>query len=148
MTKFKIKDEETNEEVELEIDLNEISVKQFENHNKLIQISDTMYLQMRYPKIDQLRGLAGVTEDKKSEALFGIMMSCIESVATEDEVYKLDDFSNKEVNEFIDSLSSKNIEDIKAFFDTIPVLRFEKEYTNSKGNKHKFVVEGVDSFFI
>ena len=77
------------------------------------------------------------------------MVKCIDClVEDEDTVYKFSDFSEKEVTEFMDSLTGDTINGIKKFFETTPVMRIELPYTNSKGNNKTFVVEGVQSFFI
>lgn len=148
LANFTIKDPSTNEEIELEIDINDISIKETEGHTPKVPLRDGMYLQMRYPTINELKKVMS-TEDtrSKNEALFEIMMGCIDSVITEDEVLKLTDFSENEVNNFLESLSAKDVENIQHFFETIPVLRYEKKYKNSKGEEHSFVMEGLESFF-
>ena len=41
-----------------------------------------------------------------------------------------------------------DIEDIKQFFETVPVMRCEQTYTNADGEEKKVVLEGVETFFI
>ena len=144
---FNIKDPETDETIELTIDVNEIEMKRFPDHTKMIKINDSIQLQMRYPKIDYLESVS-VEEEKNSDQLVKIMTECIDSVIEGEEVYKLSDFSPKEVNEFLDSLTSDIVMKIKKFFDTMPVLRYEKKYVNKLGKEKTFVAEGLETFFI
>jgi len=126
-----------------------ISVKYFDDHNKIIKLNDQYSIQMKYPNFEQLKKISNINDRaERSAAVFDSMMQCIDTVFTEDDVMRLSDFSDKEVQDFLDSLSSKNVEDIKHFFETIPLLRYEKEYTNSNGNKKTFVMEGLESFFM
>lgn len=144
---FNIKDPETNETIELTIDVNEIAMKKFPDHAKMIKINDSIQLQMRYPKIDYLETVSA-EEEKNSDQLVKIMTECIDSVIEGEEVYKLSDFSPKEINEFLESLTSDVVMKIKKFFDTMPVLRYEKKYKNNLGNEKTFVAEGLETFFI
>jgi hypothetical protein len=144
---FNIKDPETNETLELTIDANEIEVKKFPDHQKLIKVTEDIQLQMKYPTIEYLENIS-YEEDKGSDQLITIMTECIESVIDGESVYKLKDFSDKEVTDFLESLTSDVVIKIKAFFDTMPVLRYEKKYKNKLGNEKTFVAEGMETFFI
>lgn len=144
---FNITDDETNEQIRLKLDLNNIQVRFDEKHNKKIKINDFYTMVMKYPSIDKLKELSNTSG---SEAIFNMMISCIDLLISNDgeQVYKFSDFTKSEVNEFIESLGSSIIADIKNFFETMPVLRIEIPYTNNNGNKRTFVLEGLNSFFI
>lgn len=144
---FNIKDPETNETIELVIDINDIEIKRSPDHTKIIKITDTIALQMRYPTIEYIEDLDD-QEEKSADDLYKIMVECIESVVDGDQVYKLKDFSDSEVTEFLDSLTADVAMKIKKFFDTMPVMRYEKKYKNKNGVEKTFVAEGMETFFI
>jgi len=144
---FKIKDPDTEEVVELSIDLNDIEIKKDEKHNKIIEVNDDISMVMQYPKLNQLKALNG-EEENQEQALFDVMIGCIDSVVEGEEVYKLKDFTKKEVDEFVESLSTTHIQNIKTFFETMPKLRYEKKYTLEDGTEKTFVAEGTETFFI
>lgn len=148
LVEFKIKDPETEEEIKIELDINDIELKRDPEHEKTIQVTDEVYLIMGYPKIDQIKKLKNTTEENKNEVLFDMMMSCIEKVVDGDEVYELKDFTSKEVEEFVNSLTNRDLNNIKKFFDTMPTLRYETKYTRSDGVEKTFVAEGTETFFI
>jgi hypothetical protein len=77
-----------------------------------------------------------------------LMISCLEKLASEDEVFNFKDFSKEEIDEFVESLHSDMIKKIKIFFDTMPKVRHEIKYQNSKGDSNVFVIEGTQTFFI
>lgn len=145
---FAIKDPDTDERIEMSLNIEDIQIKKDPKHNKIIKINDDVALEMTYPRIDQLKTLAQSDEDTKEMVLFEMMVGCIKSVVSGDQVYKLSDFSKTEVDEFIESLSSKNVEDMKQFFDTMPVLKYEKKYKLKDGTEKTFVAEGTETFFI
>jgi hypothetical protein len=62
-------------------------------------------------------------------------------------VFKLSDFSDEEVSDFVDGFTSSVVEDIQKFYVTMPKLKHTIDYKDNKGKKKQFVVEGMDSFF-
>jgi hypothetical protein len=76
------------------------------------------------------------------------MISCIDCVVNGDSVERMEDFSKEEIQEFIESFPGKVIQDLKTFFETIPVLRYEVKYVNANGNEKKMILEGMETFFI
>lgn len=147
MTEFEVTDPETNEKVKLELNLSDVKVSRHKDHDNKIKISDEYTLFLRYPTIDQFEALMD-KEEQTAEDSYDMLISCLDKLASKDEVYKFSDFSKKEVNEFAESLHSDTIKSIKTFFDTMPKVRHEIPYTNSKGNKKTFVLEGTQTFFI
>lgn len=145
--KFKIKDPGTDEEIQLELDLNRVKVEKDENHTKKIKVSDKYTLFLKYPNIDDFYKL--ILDDKSStEKNFEIMISCMDKLASEDEVFSFKDFTKKEIDEFVESLHTDTVKKIKDFFDTIPKIRHELQYKNSKGEEKTFVIQGTQTFFI
>lgn len=147
MTEFEVTDPETGEKVKLELNLSDVKVSRHKDHDNKIKISEEYTLFLRYPTIDQFEALMD-KEEQTAEDSYDMLISCLDKLASKDEVYKFSDFSKKEVNEFAESLHSDTIKSIKTFFDTMPKVRHEIPYTNSKGNKKTFVLEGTQTFFI
>jgi hypothetical protein len=145
--KFAIKDPDTKETIELELDLTDIKVSTDDRHSKELRINDSYVLYMRYPTISEFSTMI-LNGTNKVGANFKIMVKCMEKLVSEDEVYKFSDFTDEEINEFLESLESDVIKKLKLFFDTIPKLRHEIKYTNSNGTNKTFVIEGMESFFI
>lgn len=142
---FKIKDPTTREEVELTLDISEIKLKKPDGHNKIIKINDDSSLVMRYPTLNEIKN---ISKSKSNESIFDIMVSCIDRIEFGDEVHIASDYTREELVQFVDGLTSVSIKSIEKFFDTIPVLKFEKRYTNTNGEDKTFVVEGMETFFI
>jgi len=144
---FQITDPETEKPVDIELDIDEIKIVKPKGHTKEIPITDTSYLSMSYPTINQVEGF--LNEDQaEADNVFDVMSQCIESVVDGDTVYNLDDFTSEEVIEFIESFQTQTVEAMRKFFETQPVLKCEKEYVNANGDKKKIVLEGTETFFI
>lgn len=144
---FTIKDPDTDETVELEIDIDEISVTRTEGHTNDVSINDTYRLFLKYPTIDEFAKLT--TLDPKDPLSDYIMLvSCIDYLASDDEVHYFKDYTQEEVDDFMDGLTASAIKGITNFFETMPKLRHELKYTNKNGDEKIFVVEGMQTFFI
>lgn len=144
---FSIKDPETEEKIDLELDLNDVKIVEGDNHTKEIRINDDFVLIMKYPTIDQFMMLAkqGTTSP---ETNFEIMIGCMDKLVGEEEVYHFRDFSQEEVEAFAQDLDASAVQKIRMFFETMPVLRHELKYTNKNGKEKTFVIEGMQTFFI
>lgn len=147
MVEFEIDDPETKERVQLELDLTKVKVHKDPKHKRTIKLDDVYTLYMRYPSVDEFIEISK-KENLTAEENFDILVSCMDQLVSEKDVFKFKDFSKKEVDAFIESLSSDVVKEMKVFFDTMPKTRHEIKYKNSKGNEKTFVLEGTQSFFI
>jgi hypothetical protein len=143
---FAIKDPETEERVELSLDLNEVKLVNNENHSKQIRVNDQFTLIMRYPSINEFLMLMkdGVTDPGTN---FKLLIDCMDKLVGEDDVYEFKNFTKEEIEAFAEDLDSNTIKAIKRFFETMPTLRHEIKYTNKNGNEKTFVIEGMQTFF-
>jgi hypothetical protein len=147
LAKFVIKDPDTGEEVQLELDMTDIEVYREEGHTNEVKINDDYTLFLKYPNVDSFIKIIAANENDPLVNYF-IMVACLDTLASEDEVHSFKDYSDEEVEEFMDGLSGDVIRDITTFFETMPKIRKELPYTNSEGKEQTFVVEGTRSFFI
>ena len=140
-------DGETYAEVQISID--EIEVVKDKEHNKQIKIDDKLMMEMRYPSLDQfVKSNFSYNGDNQVDQSFDLIASCIDKVYSEEEAWTSDDFTKKEVTEFLEQMNSSQFKDIESFFTTMPKLRHEVEVLNPKTKKSsKVVLEGLASFF-
>lgn len=125
---------------QLSVNLDEIEVTKPEGHNRKIMISDEIGVMMSYPVMK--------TEGIVEEDGMAIVKDCIEMIFTNDETHERDSFSSKELDEFIDSMDSKQFAMIKEFFDTMPKLQHTMNYKCVKcGEDKEITLQGLDSFF-
>jgi T4 bacteriophage base plate protein len=147
IVKFKIEDPDTKDEVQLELDLNNVKVERDDKHTNRIKLNDTYTLFLKYPSIDVFFDFS--TQEKPSaEKNLEIMLSCMDRLVSEEDVYNFKDFTKKEVDNFIESLHADSVKKLKEFFDTIPKIRHEIPYRNKAGEDKTFVIQGTQTFFI
>ena len=132
--------------VDVEIDLEKVDVQMDENHTNIVNLTKDIKMVMRYPCLKDMTGF-----DDKGEvtSLFDMVKRCVNEVHDGDTVYNKVDISEKELDEFIDSMSTENFEQVSNFFNTMPKLFHEIEVKNPKTKKKtKIPIEGLQSFFV
>ena len=124
----------------LEINLETVDVTVLEDHKHKIQLSDDMYIQMKYPTIEDIKSLA------KSDKELELIARCVGCVYVGDEVHDPD--SLDDAREFIESLNSAQFDKLTKFFETMPKLRHELTYKCAGcGQEDKVSLEGIADFF-
>ena len=128
---------------EVAINLEEIECVKNEKHTPKIMLDDKVGIMMKYPDLSQM-GIKG----SENEMGLEIIKGCINMIFTEEETHEKDSFTDKELDEFIDSLNTNQMEKIRNFFDTMPVLKHTVKYTCKTCNEEKeTTVQGLQSFF-
>jgi len=144
---FQIKDPETEETIQLEIDADNVKFMEDESHTNKIELDDTYSLFLKYPTIDEFTAIIKMDEGDPLVNYF-VMISCLDYIASEDEVHYFKDYENTDIDAFMDNLDGGVIKKIQSFFETMPKLRHEMKYKNKEGKDKTFVIEGMRSFFI
>ena len=100
---------------------------------------------MRYPCLGDMKGFNALGEAK---SMFAIIKKCIHEVRDGETVHRRVDMSEKDLEGFIDSMSSKNFESVGEFFSSMPKLSYNLEVKNPKTKVKSVVpIEGLQSFF-
>ena len=131
--------------VNVSIPLEDVGVQMKEDHTNVVTLTDDISLVMRYPCLGDAKG---VTSDEQTKGLFSVIKKCIHEVHDGDEVYKRVDMSEKDLDNFIDSMTTKNFESVSEFFESMPKLSYDLEVFNPKTKVKSVVpIEGLQSFF-
>ena len=131
---------ECGHKTETTLDLNSLTVDFPENHSNKIMLSDNVGVFMKYPK-------AEILVDDETPA-FDLVMSCVEKIFDNDEIYDAAEEGKEEVETFINSLSTQQFEKIVEFFQTSPRLEKTIDYTCVKcDTENTVLIDGVENFF-
>ena len=86
---------------------------------------------MRYPSLNEfIKANFGTEETITVDDTFDLICSCIEQVFSEEESWTASDCTNKELQEFVESLTSNQFKDVEKFFDTMPKLSYTIQIKN------------------
>ena len=124
------------------IKLEDVDVIMKEGHTNEIVITDKIKMVMRYPRLDDMLGADEI------EDIFKMVYRCVHEIHDGEKVYHKIDMSEKELIDFVDSLTNEQFEKVTDFFDSMPKVQHVVEVTNPKTKKKgEVVIDGVASFF-
>ena len=131
------------------INIDDIKVQINDDHSPDIKLDDQYSMRMKYPSMDEFIKTNFATGDVNVDDTFQLISSCIDQVYSEDESWTAADCTKKELNEFIESLNSKQFKDVEKFFETMPKLSHTIKVTNPETKvENEIVLEGLQSFFV
>jgi|LauGreDrversion4_2_1035121.scaffolds.fasta_scaffold210141_2 hypothetical protein len=134
--------------VNIEVNVLSIQPEIPEDHTNKIELSEKMGLMMRYPSFRILEQNSKVT-GSEIDKLMDILLSCIDSVYTEEEIFYTKDVSKEELVNFVENLTREQFSKIQNFFDTMPKIKKEVDFSCTKcGHKEKIGIEGLQNFFV
>jgi hypothetical protein len=134
---------------DVKIDLNDIQVSVDEEHTNKIELTDEMGMIMTYPTIDSFM-TTGITKIDSSNML-EVIATCILQIYDKkgEEVFEAKDQTKKELSDFVESLNTKQFQEVQKFFDTIPKLTHKVTIENPKTKvKSDVILQGLNDFFV
>ena len=132
---------------ELTVNLDSATVVRPEVVEDIIQLTPAIAIKMSQPSYTNV---AKATEGSKSEAnsVFEIIKTCIDSIIDGDEIHTKDDFTSKELNDFLDTMDLKMLDKIQEYLSSVPSLEINTSYTCEKCSEvNDTVLKGVGNFF-
>jgi len=136
-------DEETRVPVTINLDVIDVQVE--DDHNNVIGVNDSIKIIMRHPTVGDIKS---VDEAETLNNIMKLLKVCIHEIHDGDTIHSMIDVTNKELDEFVDSLSTEVFEKIGEFFNTMPKLTHVVEIKNPKTEvTSEIVLQGMESFF-
>ena len=132
--------------VPVEIDLSKVSVKTEVGHSNEVQLTDDIRMVMGYPTLSDM----AIPNEAKTEVerIFVMIKRCVMEIHDGEEIHNRVDISDKELDEFLENMSTEMFEKLSAFFETMPKLKHAVKFTNPKTKaKNEVNIEGLQSFF-
>lgn len=137
---------DANAKAKVSLDLRTVQVASPEGHTNKIKISDTITVLMKYPSMTELIKIQEQKDDPNVKEL--AILSSIESIFVEDDVYHVREEPESEVLAFLNGLTSKQFSLIESFFDTMPTAQIAVKYSCPVcGKEHNKLVKGLNNFF-
>lgn len=131
------------------INLDDIKVQTSEDHTRDISLDNNLTLRMKYPSMSEfVKSNFNVEDSVNVDDTFDLISACIEQVYTEEESWAASDCTKKELNEFLEQLTSHQFKEIEKFFETMPKLSHILTVLNpNTGVESQVVLEGLAAFF-
>ena len=136
---------ECENKVEIELDLEEIKIDTHKDHTDLIKLTDDIQVRMVPPKMEYL--MATVSKNQ-IDIVMDVIRDSISEIIQGKEVFSAQDHTREELEEFLNSLNSGQFQKIQTYYESLPKMKQDIEYTCPKcGETKKETLEGLASFF-
>ena len=108
--------------VQMEIDIDSIKVQKNKGHRNTIKLDKDLSMKLRYPSLDQFVESNFDADEEGSNVSQSLSMitSCIDMIYNQEESWNASDSTQKELEEFIEQLNTKQFKQIENFFSTMP----------------------------
>jgi hypothetical protein len=148
-------------EIPLSFNVEEVVINKDTAHSQKIEITDSLGIMMKYPTIDDQSNKETVNNsDTQIDQLFKTILSSLEYIYDNEEMYSSKDYTENEMQDFLESLNDTQFQKIANFFETMPKLKHEvkleckgrvkgegKKKDKTCGYTEDIVLEGLQSFF-
>jgi hypothetical protein len=131
--------------VKLDIDLTKVEIVKNKNLSDLVNLTDDIMIRLKPPSIDNVVGAANRNQ---IDLVMEIVRECLVEIIHGEEVFSAQDHTKKELDEFLDSLNSGQFKKIQDYYESLPKMKQDIEYTCEKcGKTETETLEGLASFF-
>lgn len=148
----------TDKNVQLQINIEDIKLSNEVPDNR-IEIEKNVGITMNMPSVNILNktNMEAINDlDKNIEEFFELLGYCIEEIWSGDEIFIAKDLPQKEIIEFIESMTVVQFDKVLEFFKTIPKLQckttykvpYGKEKQEGQPDEEEVVLEGFYDFFV
>mgnify|MGYP000423775387 CR=1 FL=1 len=143
-SEFSVKCEACGEFNKVEVDLSTIEVTfPLNKDENVIQLTDQIGVVLQPIHLDKIEDIDNTASDFTK-----IIALSIDSIFDSENVYKSTDVSEKELIEFVESLSRSQVSKIEYFLENQPYLSKQVDFVcKSCGTKNTITLKGLDAFF-
>ena len=146
--KITCEDEQCPNASQATVDIRDIVMDTSKMEKPEVELTKEIGVKLNFPQIDSVQKYIKPGGELGTNDIFKMIIDCIEYIWEGDEIYKSKDSTKKELNDFIESLSTEQFNKIRKYFESMPKLRHEITWKCSKCEKTSpLVLEGLDSFF-
>lgn len=132
--------------IDTSFSIEDLEIEKNPEHTNKIKINDTVGMEMNYPSFDNV---IEIYESEDTNRIVDLICKCIKSIYDNENYWDSKDLSKEELQEFLLSLTRKQLESIEEFFITAPKVVQKINATCpvcGKGNHSR--LEGLRNFFV
>ena len=136
---------ECGETINLDIDLSKVKVVKNKNYSDLVKITDDVMIRLTPPGIDNI---IGAGDKNQMDMVLEIIRDSIVEIIQGEDVFSAQDHTREELEEFLNSLNSGQFKKVQDYYESLPKMKQDIEYTCKKcGKTETETLEGLASFF-
>jgi hypothetical protein len=131
---------------DITVNVDDVQVKIDPEHTNKIEITKKSGIILKYPKADVADKMsAGITTE--IELMFELMKYCLGEFYDADAVYDFSEYTDDEIEDFLNDQDITTYTAIQKFIETMPRLYHEVPYTRKDGSEGKVVLQTLNDFF-
>ena len=136
---------ECGEIIKLDVDLSKVEIVNNKNISDLVNLTEDIMIRLKPPSLDNVIGAANKSQ---IELVMEIVRECLVEIIQGKDVFSAQDHTKEELDEFLNSLNSGQFQKIQTYYESLPKMKQDIEYTCPKcGETKKETLEGLASFF-
>ena len=133
--------------LDVSFNLLEIEVKNSENFNDTVMITDVIGIKFKHPDYSLFEKIS--ENQNPADMALDIIVNSVDYIFEGDTFHYAAETPKEEIHEFLDSLSQNKFEMIEKIFENLPYLKKDVPIKCSKcGYEHLVKMEGLESFFV
>jgi len=133
---------------EVDVDLQEVRVDIPQSDTKVIKLTDTIGVSLRYPSVDAMTRAQADESKSDIDRVFDLITACIDSIYSSDQIFDASEQTEQELRDFIESLNTKQFNEVREFIEGIPSAAINIKFKcTSCGHNNEFDVKGLGNFF-
>ena len=136
---------ECGEIIKLDIDLTKVKIVKNKNYSDLVKITDDIMIRLTPPGIDNV---IGAGNKNQIDLVMEIIRDSIVEIIEGEDIFSAQDHTREELEEFLNSLNSGQFKKVQDYYESLPKMKQDIEYTCKKcGKTETETLEGLASFF-
>lgn len=136
---------ECGEVISLDVDLSKVEIVNNKNTSDLVNLTDNIMIRLKPPSLDNV---IGAGNKNQIDVVMEIVRECLVEIIQGKDVFSAQDHTKEELDEFLNSLNSGQFQKIQTYYESLPKMKQDIEYTCPKcGETKKETLEGLASFF-
>ena len=133
------------EVISVDVDLSKVEIVNNENISDLVNLTEDIMIRLKPPSLDNV---IGVANKNQIDVVMEIVRECLVEIIQGKDVFSAQDHTKEELDEFLNSLNSGQFQKIQTYYESLPKMKQDVEYTCPKcGETKKETLEGLASFF-
>ena len=131
--------------IKYDIDLSKVEIVNNKNISDLVNLTEDIMMRWKPPSLDNV---IGVANKNQIDVVMEIVRECLVEIIQGKDVFSAQDHTREELDEFLNSLNSGQFQKIQTYYESLPKMKQDIEYTCPKcGETKKETLEGLASFF-
>lgn len=132
--------------IDTSFDINNLKVEKLPGHTPKIHLSDSIGIEMNYPKFEDV---LEVYTDNDTTKIISLIVDSIKGIFNTENYWEAKDQTKEELEEFVNSLTKKQFDKIEEFFTSAPkVVQIIETDCPKCGNHNISRLEGLSNFFV